>query len=196
MNSTLSLKAIFVLALFSLFSCKEKNAIDSRPKDQQSFIRIVKAERAQVQRLPLTDPNRPVIIDDGVKRIKIYIADTLQSKFDGWDVRVLDNSKTDPNGTEVKITFGMSIDDFNLEETGRFKSIVFRQSLSDAQPPLNEKLKELNVGNHVKITGSFVTRDKRIDVDPYNEKEFKLSKNIFANPEFRVDITDVLVVED
>ena len=146
--------------------------------------------------VPLTDPNRPVMIEESVKRVKNYMFDTLKTQCAGWDARVLDNTKTDPNGTETRITFGMSIDNFNLEETTRYKSIVLNEWLSDAQSPLKEKLLALNVGDHVKITGSFVIRDKRINVDPYNEKEFKLTKNIFTNPEFRVDIKDVSVVED
>jgi len=136
------------------------------------------------------------MIDQSVKRVKAYIFDTLKTEFSDWNARVLDNTKTDPNGTEIRVTFGISIDDFNLEETGRYKSIVLNEWLSDAQSPLKEKLLALNVGDHVKITGSFVIRDKRINVDPYNEKEFKLTKNIFTNPEFRVDIKDVSVVED
>jgi len=196
MSRNLRPNALLVLAVFSLFSCKEKTQIDNRPKDQQSFISLVKEVRDSATAVPLTDPNRPVMIDQSVKRVKSYIFDTLKTQFTDWDARVLDNTKTDPNGTEVRITFGISIDNFNLEETGRYKSIVFKEWLSDAQAPLNEKLKGLNVGDHVKISGSFVIRDKRINVDPYNEKEFKLTKNIFANPEFRVDITDVAVVED
>ncbi|MEJ7692540.1 hypothetical protein [Daejeonella sp.] len=196
MNTTLSFKASVFLALISLYSCQERTLVDVRPADQQSFLRIVKEVRDSATQVPLSDGNRPVMIDNAVKRVKAYIVDTLKSKFDGWNARVLDNTKTDPNGTEVRLAFGLSIDDFNLEETARYKSVVFREWLSDAQSPLRERLLGLKVGDHVKITGSFISRDKRIDVDPYNEKEFKLTKNIFANPEFRVDITDVNIVED
>lgn len=196
MSTTLSFKASVILALISLYSCQERNAIDTRPKDQQSFMGVVKEVRDSATQVSLADPNRPVMIDQSVKRVKAYIADTLQSKFHGWIARVLDNTKTDPNGNEVRVAFGLSIDDFNLEETARYKSVVFREWLSDAQSPLLEKLQGLHVGDHVKITGSFVTRDNRIDVDPYNEKEFKLSKNIFANPEFRIELTEINLVED
>lgn len=196
MSSTLSFKASLVFVLISLYSCKERHVTDSRPKDQQSFIGIVKAVRDSAAGVSLSDANRPLMIDQSLKRVKAYMADTLKSKFEGWDARVLDNTKADPNGNEVRIAFGLSIDKFDLEETARYKSVVFREWLSDSQPPLREKLLGLKVGDHVKISGSFITRDKRIDVDPYNEKEFKITKNIFSNPEFRVDITDVNLVED
>lgn len=187
---------LYALLVMILFSCNSGPLTDIRVTDQQSFVRVVKEVRDQAASVALTDPNRPVMIDVAVKRVKAYIVDTLKSQFTGWDVRVLDNTKTDPNGTEIRITFGTSIDNYDLEETARYKSIVFREWLSDALPPLKEKLMALNVGDHVKISGSFVSRDKRIDVDPYNDKEFKQSKNIFSNPEFRVDITDVVVVDE
>ncbi|MES3016983.1 MAG: hypothetical protein V4721_04360 [Bacteroidota bacterium] len=191
------INTLFISALIILISsCNSKPVKDVRPTDQQYFVSVVKAVRDSATRVPLTDPNRPVMIDESVKRVKAYIIDTLKSGFDGWHARVLDNTKTDPNGTEVRLAFGLSIDDFNLEETGRYKSVVFKEWLSDAQSPLREQLLNLKVGEHVKISGTFVTRDKRIDVDPYNEKEFKVSKNIFANPEFRVDVSEVKVVED
>lgn len=196
MNSTLFLKASVVLVLVSIYSCKERNVTDSRPKDQQSFVALVKEVRDSATAVPLSDGNRPLMIDQSLKRVKAYISDTLQSKFEGWDARVLDNTKTDPNGGEVRLAFGLSIDNFNLEETARYKSVVFKKWLSDAQSPLLEKLQGLKVGDHVKLSGSFITRDKKIDVDPYNEKEFRINKNIFSNPEFRVDLTDVIVVEN
>lgn len=187
-----------LFAFFSaiLFSCNTGPLTDVRVADQKSLVRVVKEVRDQASSVALTDPNRPVMIDIAVKRVKAYIVDTLKAQFTGWDVRVLDNTKTDPNGSEIRIAFGISINGFNLEETARYKSIVFKKWLSDAQPPLRDRLLALQVGDHVKITGSFVSRDKRIDVDPYNEKEYRKSKNIFSNPEFRVDITDVLMVED
>ncbi len=196
MSSTPFFKTGIVLILFSICSCQERNITDDRPKDQRSFIGIVKEVRDSATSVSLNDPNRPVMIDQSLKRVKAYIADTLKSKFEVWNARVLDNTKTDPNGTEVRLAFGLSIDNFSLEETARYKSVVFREWLSDAQSPLREKLQALKVGDHVKITGSFITRDKRIDVDPYNEKEYKLTKNIFANPEFRVDLKDVIVVSE
>ena len=189
-------KLLVPALLFSLLSCNNGPLTDVRPADQQSFIKIVKEVRDSATSVSLTDPNRPVMIDQSLKRVKTYIVDTLKSQFADWNARVLDNTKTDPNGTEVRITFGISIDNFNLEETARYKSIIFREWLGDAQPPLREKLEGLKVGDHVKITGTFVSRDKRIDVDPYNEQEFKLSKNIFANPEFRVDITAIEPIND
>ncbi|SKB38266.1 hypothetical protein SAMN05661099_1019 [Daejeonella lutea] len=187
---------IAILISFSISSCSESTVTDTRPKDQQSFIGMVKAVRDSAASVPLNDGNRPVMIDQSLKRLKVYIVDTLKSRFVGWNARVLDNTKTDPNGDEVRLAFGLSIDNFSLAETARYKSVVFREWLSDAQSPLREKLLALKVGDHVKISGGFITRDKRIDVDPYNEKEFKITKNIFANPEFRVDVTDVNVVED
>lgn len=189
-------RILFLLLLATLTSCSNKPQTDVRVSEQHSFAKVVKEARDQADNVALTDPNRPVMIDDAVKRVKAYIMDTLNSKFTGWDVRVLDNTKTDPNGSEIRIAFGTSIDGYDLEETARYKSIVFREWLSDAQSPLREKLQALNVGDHVKITGSFATRDKKIDVDPYNEKEFRKSKNIFSNPEFRVDITDLIIVEE
>ena len=191
-----SQKILFTVFLAILLSCSNEPLKDVRVSDQQLFVSVVKEVRDQAASVALTDPNRPVMIDVAVKRVKAYIVDTLKSQFASWDVRVLDNTKTDPNGTEIRINFGTSIEGFNLEETARYKSIVFQQWLSDAQSPLREKLLELKVGDHVKITGSFVSRDKRIDVDPYNEKEFRQSKNIFSNPEFRVDVTDIVFVKD
>jgi hypothetical protein len=191
-----SYKFLYAIFFAALVSCSNEPLIDVRVAEQQAFVRVVKEVRDQTERVALTDPNRPVMIDVAVKRVKAYIADTLKSEFKGWDVRVLDNIKTDPNGNEIRITFGTSIDDFNLEETARYKSIVFREWLSDAQPQLRERLEALTVGDHVKISGSFVIRDKQINVDPYNVKEFRQSKNIFSNPEFRVDVTEVLIVED
>ena len=187
---------LFALLIMILFSCNSEPLKDVRVAQQKSFVRVMKEARDQAARVALSDPNRPLMIDVAVKRVKAYITDTMKSEFTGWDARVLDNIKTDPNGTEIRITFGTSIDDFNLEETSRYKSIVFKEWLSDAQPPLRERMKSLKVGDHVKISGAFVIRDKRINVDPYNIKEFKQSKNIFSNPEFRVDITDLVVVDE
>lgn len=189
-------KIALVFLFATLLSCSNKPLTDVRTAEQQSLVRVVKEARDQASGVALSDPNRPVMIDDAVKRVKAFIADSLNLKFTNWDARVLDNTKTDPNGSEIRITFGTSIDGYDLEETARYKSIVFQEWLSDAQSPLKEELQALNVGDHVKISGSFVTRDKKIDIDPYNEKEFRKSKNIFSNPEFRVDITDLIIVEE
>jgi hypothetical protein len=177
-------------------SCKNQTSTDTRPADQRSFLGVVKGLKDQAASVPFNDPNRPIILDDGVKLLKRYITDSLKLKFDKWDARVLDNKMTDPNEGDHQITFGISIDNFDLKETSRYKSVVFRESLSGVQAPLRDELKQLKVGDHVKISGTFVTRDKKIDIDPYSLKEFRVSKNIFLNPEFRTDITHILPSED
>jgi hypothetical protein len=191
------IKGLFVVLILALcLSCKQQNPTDTRPPQQRAFAGVVKTLKDQAERIPFADANRPVILDDGVNRLKSYITDTLNLKFDNWDARVLDNKMTDPDGSDHHIAFGISIDDFNLDETSRFKSVVFRESVNNVQPPLRDKLKQLKVGDHVKISGSFVTRDKKINIDPYNLKEFRVSKNIFLNPQFRTDISNIVLAED
>jgi hypothetical protein len=191
------LRNLFLLVILSgaLISCKSKPTADTRSKDQLGLIKIVKFYRDGVDR-SAGESDKALYLESGIINVKKHITDTLQLKFSGWDARVLDNVKSSPDQDAPEITYGMSIDDFNLEEKSRYKSIVLGGSLSNTGPAAKSLAEQLEIGDHVQLSGSFITRDKRIDVDPYNLKNFRDSKNIFANPEFRVEITEIKIIED
>ena len=45
-------------------------------------------------------------------------------------------------------------------------------------------IKGLKAGDQVKITGNFIEKEGFIDIDSYSD--YKFSKNVFDNPEFKV----------
>jgi len=44
----------------------------------------------------------------------------------------------------------------------------------------------LKVGDQVKISGNFIEKEGFIDIDNYSD--YKFSKNVFDNPEFKIEL--------
>ena len=176
----------------SIASCKSTPTADTRPKEQVNFTKIVKQYREAVAN-SANESHRTQYLNLGVDAVKTHILDTLNLKFSDWDARVLDDAKSSADPDAREITYGLSIDDFNLEENSRYKSIVFRGTLSNTSAEALKIADKLVTGDHVKISGTFISKNEHIDVDPYNLKNFRDSKNIFANPMYRVEISDVRV---
>ena len=75
-----------------------------------------------------------------------------------------------------------------MTEKTRYQSMVFTSRTSESQPAY-AALKTLTVGDIARIDGKFKTLQKTINVDSYNE--LSKSKNVFDNPELRVEIGNV-----
>jgi hypothetical protein len=50
-------------------------------------------------------------------------------------------------------------------------------------------VKGLKIGTDVKISGFFIDKDGFIDIDSYSN--YKFSKNVFDNPEFKIELESI-----
>ena len=81
-----------------------------------------------------------------------------------------------PTLTDLKLLIIMDQENQSAE-----KSIVFNGTAGDEQ--LSNALKDVNVGDHIIISGDFIEKNGFIDIDSYSR--YKFSKNVFDNPEFK-----------
>ena len=80
--------------------------------------------------------------------------------------------------TSIEVNFSIPLDPSNKSAE---KSIILSSMLEINK---KEMIKGLKAGDQVKISGNFIEKDGFIDIDSYSD--YKFSKNVFDNPEFKV----------
>ncbi|HQS06696.1 MAG TPA: hypothetical protein PLT16_13810, partial [Daejeonella sp.] len=78
----------------------------------------------------------------------------------------------------IEVNFSIPLDSSNKSAQ---KSIVLSSMLETSK---KEMIQGLKVGDQVKISGNFIEKEGFIDIDSYSD--YKFSKNVFDNPEFKV----------
>ena len=179
---------IALLFVISVTGCMEEKYVDNRPVEQVRFVSIVREWRDTVNAAKKNEGLRLQLLENGVDAVKGHIKDSLHLQFKSWEARVLDVAP-DPTEPEYTITsFGMNLDTGNMSEKTRYQSLVFTSRTSQSVPE-TAAIKTLEVGDLIRIDGSFKTVQKTINIDSYND--LSKSKNVLDNPEFRVDIGKV-----
>lgn len=179
---------ITLLFITSLTGCMEEKYVDNRPAEQARLVSIVREWRDTVNAAEKNEVLRRQLLENGVDSVKAHIQDSLQLQFKSWEARVL-NVGADPTAPEYIIaSFGMNLDAGNMSEKTRYQSLVFTGRTSESAP-VYASIKALEVGDIIRIDGSFNTLQKTINIDSYND--LSKSKNVLDNPEFRVEITKV-----
>ena len=166
----------------------DEKYIDNRPVEQARFVGIVREWRDTVNAAEKNEGLRRQLLEKGVDAVKNHIQDSLQLQFKGWQARVLDVAP-DPTSPEYIITsLGMNLDSGLMSEKTRYRSIVFISRTSQSEPAY-AILKTLKVGNNIQMDGSFITVQKTINMDSYNN--LSKTKNVLDNPELRVEISQI-----
>ena len=179
---------IVLLLLIFLTGCMEEKYIDNRPVGQTKFVSMIREWRDTVNAAEKNEGLRRQLLEKGVDAIKNHIQDSLQLQFKGWEVRVLDVAP-DPTAPEYIITsLGMNLDSGVMSEKTRYQSVVFISRASQSEPAY-AILKTLKVGNNIQMDGSFITVQKTINMDSYNN--LSKTKNVLDNPELRVEISQI-----
>jgi hypothetical protein len=179
---------IALLFLISVTGCMEEKYVDHRPAEQARLVSIVREWRDTVNASENNVSLRRQLLGNGVDSVKTYILDSLQLQFKSWEARVL-NVAPDPTAPEYTIaSFGMNLDAGNMSEKTRYQSLVFTSRTAQSAPVF-ASIKALEVGDIIRIEGSFNTLQKTINIDSYNN--LSKSKNVLDNPEFRVEIVKV-----
>jgi hypothetical protein len=101
-------------------------------------------------------------------------------KFNAWQAKVLDIIDRQ---TSIEVNVGITLD---LTNTSAQKSIVFSSLLDQSGKAITEGIK---AGDQVKISGIFIDKKGFIDIDNYSD--YKFSKNVFDNPEFKIKLTSI-----
>ncbi|WP_143007672.1 hypothetical protein [Daejeonella rubra] len=171
---------IITCMLFILTSCGQKGGDDPGPNEQLSFVKYIKALRDTVNTSEQNKDLRSVLLDNGISSTKIYVKDSLHLKFNFWQAKVLEI--IDKQAT-VEVNFGITLDQANRSAQ---KSIVLSSLMDQSDKAIIEGIK---AGDQVKISGIFIEKKGFIDIDNYSD--YKFSKNVFDNPEFKIKITAI-----
>ena len=171
----------FIIAgmLFILASCGQ-NAEVQGPADQIRFVNYVKSIRDAVNASEQDKANRSILLDNGVISTKAYVKDSLQLKYNSWEASLVEVIE---KPASIEVNFSIPLDSSNKSEQ---KSIILSSMLDKSK---QEIIQGLKVGDEVKISGNFIEKEGFIDIDSYSN--YKFSKNVFDNPEFKVEIRGV-----
>ncbi|HQT23702.1 MAG: hypothetical protein B7X86_05705 [Sphingobacteriales bacterium 17-39-43] len=166
----------FIIAgILLLFASCGQNAEQKGPADQIKFVNYVKFIRDAVNSSNEDKANRSVQLDNGVLLTKTYVKDSLSLKFDSWQATL---AEVIEKPTSIEVNFSIPLDSSNKSAQ---KSIVLSSMLETSK---KEMIQGLKVGDQVKISGNFIEKEGFIDIDSYSD--YKFSKNVFDNPEFKV----------
>ena len=168
---------ITVFAILTLASCQEKAFEDKRPLDQIRFVNFTKQLRDTVNASESNKVLRNALLENGIPALKIYVKDTLSLTFNSWQAKVLDIIDRQSN---IEVNVGITLDPTNKSAQ---KSIVLSSLLDQSGKAMVEGIK---AGDQVKISGVFIDKKGFIDIDNYSD--YKFSKNVFDNPEFKTKI--------
>jgi hypothetical protein len=108
------------------------------------------------------------------------VKDSLSLKFDSWNTTLVEINEK-PTSTEVN--FSIPLDSSNKSAQ---KAIILSALLYKNKKELTDKLK---VGDNVIISGNFIEKEGFIDIDSYSN--YKFSKNVFDNPEFKIELVSI-----
>lgn len=167
----------FIIAgiLYLFASCGQK-AEPQGPADQIRFVNYVKFIRDAVNSSDEDKAKRSAQLDNGVLLTKAYVKDSLSLKFDSWQVNLVEIIDKPAN---IEVNFSIPLDPSNKSAQ---KSIILSSLLDKSK---KEMIQGLKVGDKVKITGNFIGKEGFIDIDSYSD--YKFSKNVFDNPEFKIE---------
>ena len=165
--------------LFLLASCGQ-NAEQQGPADQIRFVNYVKSIRDAVNASEQDKANRSILLDNGVISTKAYVKDSLSLKFDSWQVTLVEIIE---KPASLEVNFSIPLDPSNKSAQ---KSIILSSMLDKSK---QEMIQGLNAGDQVKISGNFIEKEGFIDIDSYSD--YKFSKNVFDNPEFKIELGSI-----
>jgi len=171
---------IIICILFILSSCGQNAGENTGPNEQIKFVKYVKALRDTVNNSEQNKSLRGVLLENGISTTKIYVKDSLQMKFNSWQAIVLEIIDRQ---TSKEVNVGITLDQTNRSAQ---KSIVFSTILDQSGEKIMEDIK---AGDQVKISGIFIEKKGFIDIDNYSD--YKFSKNVFDNPEFKTKLTAI-----
>lgn len=169
---------IIALIILAFSSCGSKTGEDKRTAEQISFVNYIRDIRDKVNAAGEDKNLRGNLLDQGVADAKLYVKDSLSLKFTKWQATVIEKKQNLRNPTLTDLKLLIVIDQENQSAE---KSIILNGSAGDEQ--LSNALKDVNVGDHIIISGDFIEKNGFIDIDSYSR--YKFSKNVFDNPEFK-----------
>lgn len=171
----------FIIAgmLLLLASCGQ-NAELLGPDDQIRFVNYVKTIRDAVNTSGEDKAKRSILLDNGVISTKAYVKDSLSLKFDLWQVNLVEIIE---KPAFLEVNFSIPLDPSNKSFQ---KSIVLSSMLDKSK---KDMIKGLKVGDQIKISGNFIEKEGFIDID--NFSNYKFSKNVFDNPEFKIQLRGI-----
>lgn len=147
------------------------------PADQMRFVNYVKSIRDAVNASEKDKGNRSILLDNGVISTKAYMKDSLSLKFDSWHATLVEIIE---KPASIEINLSIQLDPSNKSAQ---KSIILSSMLEISKKKMIQGLK---VGDQVKISGNFIEKKGFIDIDNYSD--YKFSKNVFDNPEFKIEL--------
>ena len=164
----------FIIAgvLILLTSCGQNKEVQV-PEEQTRFVNYVKYIQNAIN--SSDEANRSIQLNDGILLTKSYVKDSLSLKFDSWQATLVEVIE---KPTSIEVNFSIPLDPSNKSAQ---KSIILSSMLEISK---KEMIKGLKAGDQVKISGYFIEKEGFIDIDSYSD--YKFSKNVFDNPEFKV----------
>lgn len=181
----------FSAVLFSLiffYSCQEKNINDTRIMSQRRFIDVINNAESKISESK-NEIVRDENLDAQIEAVSKFAKDSLKGEFENWDA-VIESINNEPHGLT-----GVSIDIYmnkNINDTSQYpvySSVVFSSYINKEDKEIINTLKNMSVGEKIKISGRFDFKDNLLEMSSYGSG---LSGNVFENPKIYVVITECI----
>ena len=174
------MKNFIISGIILLLASCGQNAELQGPADQMRFVNYVKSIRDAVNASEKDKGIRSILLDNGVISTKAYVKDSLSLKFDSWHATLVEIIE---KPASIEINLSIPLDPSNKSAQ---KSIILSSMLQISK---NKMIQGLKVRDQVKISGNFIEKEGFIDIDNYSD--YKFSKNVFDNPEFKIELLSI-----
>jgi hypothetical protein len=163
-------------------------AKDDRPEDQQKFISKLKQLDSKVHRAD-NEVVKDDLLDSCTLAISSFAQDSLDGKFTDWSAEVTD-IKNEPMGFDVvKVNYMIYTGAADTSSVKEYESLMFSSLINKIDTAQLSKVKRINKGDNVKISGSFNFKNKSLEMVKYGEGY--AGDEVFSNPDISVEILDV-----
>ena len=172
------MKNFIISGIILLLASCGQNTEFQIPAEQTRFMNYVEYIRNAIN--SSNEANRSIQLNNGVLLTKAYVKDTLSLKFDSWHATLVEIIE---KPASIEINLSIPLDPSNKSAQ---KSIILSGMLQISK---NKMIQGLKVGDQVKIGGNFIEKEGFIDIDNYSD--YKFSKNVFDNPEFKIELLSI-----
>lgn len=180
------MKASFIyLLLLILVSCNNEKFVDKRTNSQIKFISYVQKLRDSINSVNIDKAQRNLLLEKNIPAVK-YIKDSLNLKIDNWQVKLIEKTDDYLYTGAVQLKLGIAFDPYDTRARAINQSIVLTAVIPPSDKSIIEAIKDLKIGDYLKVNGQFINKEGFIDIDSYSQ--YKFSKNVLDNPEFNASI--------
>lgn len=179
----------FLFLLLILSSCNTEKFQDQRPQTQTKFISYFKVLRDAVNASDKNKILRNSLLEANIPAVKSYIKDTLNLSIKDWQVRLIEKTDNYLQSGNVQIKLSIAYDPYDESSSAINQSIILTAVIPASNKTVFDSINVLELNDYLKINGQFIEKGGFIDIDSYSN--YKFSKNVLDNPEFKLLISEI-----